>query len=71
MILEEVYQQIRDQIFESRFTTKEKGIGSGFGLAISKKIALGHNGDLYLSSEKEKTTFNLKIPLSQEAETSQ
>ena len=39
-----------DRIFESGFTTR-RGSGSGFGLAIAKKIMLAHGGGIFARSE--------------------
>ena len=40
-----------DKIFNVGFTTKSAGIGTGFGLAISKKIIDKHHGKIYVNSE--------------------
>jgi CheY-like chemotaxis protein len=38
---------IRDRIFESYFTTKPAGVGTGIGLSISRSIVERHNGQLW------------------------
>ncbi len=55
--------EIRDKIFESFFTTKEEGMGTGLGLSLSKKIIeTEHKGILGLQSELGLgTTFTIKL----------
>ncbi len=38
---------IRDRIFESYFTTKPAGVGTGIGLSISRSIVERHNGRVW------------------------
>lgn len=38
---------IRDRIFESYFTTKPAGVGTGIGLSISRSIVERHNGKIW------------------------
>lgn len=55
---------LRERIFETFFTTKDSGKGTGMGLALSKSIAEAHNGRLELLPPQAKgATFVLKIPL--------
>lgn len=39
--------EIRDRIFESYFTTKPVGVGTGIGLSISRSIVERHNGKVW------------------------
>lgn len=54
----------RHRIFESFFTTKTTGEGSGLGLSLSRSIARAHGGDVRLvSSSSLGSTFVLELPL--------
>lgn len=56
-------ESIRQDIFQSFFTTKEKGKGTGLGLSISKAIVRDHEGEIRLTSEiGVGTTFGIVIP---------
>ena len=57
----------RSSLFEPFFTTK-KGKGVGLGLSVVYGIIHDHGGSIYVESkEKKGTTFNIKLPLNQEA----
>lgn len=53
--------ELREKIFEPFYTTREKG--TGLGLALARKIATAHRGQLTLTSEPGKTVFALELPL--------
>jgi len=60
-------ENIRPRIFEPYFTTKEKGIGTGMGLDISRQIVENHNGRIYFETETGSgTTFIIEIPVNQD-----
>lgn len=51
------------EVFQSFFTTKEKGKGTGLGLSISRGIIKDHKGEIEVTSKKGKgTTFSVLLP---------
>ena len=53
--------ELRDKIFEPKFTTKTAGMGLGLG--IVKNIIDYHNGEIsYISTPKKGTTFTIILP---------
>ncbi len=59
--------QIRDRVFEPFFTTKGVGEGTGLGLDTARRIiADRHDGSLSFESQPGRTTFTVRLPLTQE-----
>ncbi|HEU5103800.1 MAG TPA: GAF domain-containing protein, partial [Roseiflexaceae bacterium] len=55
--------ELRERIFEPFFTTKAQR-GTGLGLAVSRSIALRHNGDLSVESKAGVgSRFSMTLPL--------
>ena len=56
--------EVQPRIFDSFFTTKPPGKGTGLGLDISYKIVVEkHRGDIQLDSKPGKTQFQVSLPL--------
>lgn len=45
-----VAPELREKVFQLFFTTKERGAGTGIGLAIARKVVLSHGGRLEVTS---------------------
>ncbi|MEG4025861.1 PAS domain S-box protein [Microcoleus sp. S13C4] len=60
-----ITEEVKQQIFDTFFTTKPIGKGTGMGLSISYQIIVErHNGELYCTSELGKgTEFTIQIPI--------
>lgn len=58
---------IAPKIFDPFFTTREPGDGTGLGLSISHGFARDHHGELRLDESAGNTTFELLIPLLENA----
>ncbi|WP_250656232.1 sensor histidine kinase [Alkalimarinus coralli] len=57
-------QEIQSKIYESFFTTKPAGEGSGLGLGICKRIIDKHDGSIQFTSRPGETTFVVTLPVS-------
>ena len=56
-------EKIQNKIFEPYFTTKEKDMGTGLGLATSLGIVKSHGGHIQFDSrENEGTCFHVYLP---------
>ncbi|HET6172063.1 MAG TPA: ATP-binding protein [Gaiellales bacterium] len=56
--------EIAEHIFDSFFTTKEVGDGTGLGLATARRIVVDrHDGSLSVESEPGRTVFHVRLPL--------
>ena len=65
-------KSLMERIFDPYFTTKEKGKGTGLGLAVVLGIAKNHGGTVTVHSEPEKgTTFEVYLPRIEPSETDQ
>ena len=59
-------QDTQDRIFDPYFTTKEKGKGTGLGLAVTLGIVESHGGTITVSSQPNiGTTFEVYLPLAE------
>lgn len=57
-------EEIKENIFDPFFSTKENNQGIGLGLTVSKEIVEEYNGKINISSTpNEGTTFILKFPI--------
>nr|WP_319493481.1 ATP-binding protein [uncultured Desulfobacter sp.] len=55
---------IKNKIFEPYFTTKDKGKGTGLGLAVVYGIVQDHQGDIVVDSNVGKgTSFSIYLPI--------
>ncbi|MEM9693321.1 MAG: ATP-binding protein, partial [Myxococcota bacterium] len=57
-----VAEEVRGRLFEPFFTTKEAGEGTGLGLAVARRIARDHGGDLHWVDAEGGARFALSLP---------
>jgi signal transduction histidine kinase len=63
-----VPDEVLGRIFDPFFTTKDVGQGTGLGLATARRIVVDrHDGSLTLDTEPGRTTFRVRLPLTQTA----
>lgn len=55
-------ENLQEKVWDTFFTTKPAGEGSGLGLGICKRIIDKHNGDISFESEAGRTTFTVVLP---------
>jgi PAS domain S-box-containing protein len=63
-----VPEEIRNRIFEPLFTTKEVGVGTGIGLALSHRIVEAHGGTIVLENSADAgAAFAVRLPADSQA----
>jgi signal transduction histidine kinase len=56
--------EAREHVFDSFFTTKDVGAGTGLGLATARRIVVErHDGSLSFDSEPGRTVFAVRLPI--------
>ncbi len=65
-----IARDVVTKLFQPFFTTKEPGKGTGLGLGISRRIAEGHFGELFVDEASAHTCFVLRLPNSSDAASS-
>lgn len=61
-----VANELREKIFETFFTTKMNGRGTGLGMTIVKRIVDAHCGSIELLPQTDKgTTFRILLPMTE------
>ncbi|MDC1173918.1 PAS domain S-box protein [Bacteriovoracaceae bacterium] len=61
---EGVADEIKEKIFDSFYTSKEVGKGTGIGLSISNRIVVDHKGEISFKSKIGKgSTFTVMLPI--------
>ena len=57
-----VPRELRERIFESFFSSKERGKGTGLGLAVARSIVEGLGGKIALLDTPRGATFEVRLP---------
>jgi C4-dicarboxylate-specific signal transduction histidine kinase len=55
--------EVKARLFETYFSTKGSGLGTGIGLSLAQNIVQEHGGELYLDESSGNTAFVVKLPL--------
>jgi signal transduction histidine kinase len=55
--------EVLPRLFETFFTTKEPGRGTGLGLATTDKVVTEHSGRIEVESVPDSTVFRVTLPL--------
>ena len=60
-----VPEDIRNEVFEGFFTTKDASRGTGLGLSVCKKIATDHGGEISIEDSQllRGACFVIKLPV--------
>ncbi len=54
-------KEIQEKMFNAFFTTKDRGVGSGLGLSLCRKILEAHGGSLTIDDSAPHTTFIVEL----------
>lgn len=54
-------KEIQEKMFNAFFTTKDRGVGSGLGLSLCRKILEAHGGSLTIDDSAPRTTFVVEL----------
>lgn len=55
-------EDVQARIFESFYTTKAQGVGTGLGLDVAQRIVLQHQGELTFETRPGRTSFVVRLP---------
>ncbi len=61
--------EVVSRVFEPFFTTKDVGKGTGLGLDISRRVVVDdHGGDIRVESRPGETRFQVRLPITPNAQ---